>query len=144
MELQRSISYTEDILDDLNCNTKEYQDLVGHFFEFVAQETKSSEVFAIELHKVGVLHKNIRFLQNHKAKKDRDSEEYKDLENQIAKIKWYKEQINFKTPHALTPGSWCLKDLLDEKYELSPYDTMDKQHKNVYSALEKETNKNNK
>ena len=142
--MQRSISYTEDILDDLGCNTKEYQDLVGHFFEFVAQETKESEVFAIELYKVGVLHKNMRLLQNHKTKKDRDSEEYKDLENQIAKIKWFKEEKNFKTPHTLTPGSWCLKDLLDAKYELSSYDTMDKQYKNVYSCLEKETNKNNK
>jgi len=142
--LQRKISYTEDILDDLNCNTKEYQDLVGHFFEFVAKETKESEVFAIDLHKVGVLHKNIRFLQNHRTRKDKDSEEYRDLENQIANIKYFKEEVNFKTPHTQTPGSWCLKDLLDEKYELSPYDTMDKQYKNVYAALEKETNKNNK
>jgi len=144
LELQRSISYTEDILDDLNCNTKEYQDLVGHFFEFVAQETKEREVFAIDLYKIGVLHKNIRFLQNHKTKKDRGSEEYKDLENQIAKIKWYKEEVNFKTPHALTPGSWCLKDLLDEKYELKDYYILDQQSKEVYAALEKETNKNNK
>ena len=142
--MQRSISYTEDILEDLNCNTKEYQDLVGHFFEFVAQETKESEVFAIDLHKVGVLHKNIRLLQGHRQKKERESEEYKDIENQIAKIKWFKEEVNFKTPHTLTPGSWCLKDLLDDKYELKDYYTLDRQSKEVYVALEKETNKNNK
>lgn len=142
--MQRSLSYTEDILDDLNLNTKQYQDIVGNFFEFIAQETKEKEVYAIELHKIGVLHKNIRFLQNNKAKNNRDSTDYKDLENQIAKIKWFKEDFNYKTPHVNTPGSWCLKDLLDDKYELSPYDTMDRQHKNTYAALEKETNKNNK
>jgi nucleoid DNA-binding protein len=142
--LQRNLSYTEDILDDLELNTKKYQDIVSDFFEFIAQETKEKEVYAIELHKIGVLHKNMRMLQNHKTTKSRDSEDYKDLEDQIAMIKWFKEDSNFKTPHANTPGSWCLKDLLDHKYDLQPYDTLNKQHKMTYAALEKETIKNEK
>ena len=142
--MQRSLSYTEDILDDLDCNTKEHQALVANFFEFIAQETKEKEVYAIDLHKIGVLHKNIRFLQNHKATKSRDSQDYADLEDQIAKIKWHKETENFRTPHANTPGSWVLRDILADKYELQEYYTMDKQYKTVYASLEKETIKNSK
>lgn len=142
MELQRKLSYTEDILDDLDCNTKEYQDLVGHFFEFIAQETKEKSIYAIDLYKIGVLHKNINFLQNHKGTKNKESQDYKDLEDQIAKIKWYKEEVNFKTPHAGIPGSWVLKKLLNDKYELQDCNTLDRQSKMTYSALEKETNKN--
>lgn len=144
MELQRSISYTEDILDDIDRNDKAHKEAVDLFFDFVAQETKRSDVFAIELHKVGVLHKNMRFLQNLKLNKKIDSEEHKDLEEQILKIKHFKEQVNFRTPHVAVPGSWVLRDLLQNKYELDFCQTMDRQYKNVYSALEKETIKNSK
>lgn len=144
MELQRSISYTEDILDDINRNDKAHKEVVDIFFDFVAQETKRSDIFAIELFKVGVLHKNARFLQNHRTNKKVDSEEYRDLEEQILKIKHFKEQVNFRTPHAATPGSWVLRDLLQNKYELDFCQNMDRQYKNTYAALEKETIKNSK
>ena len=144
MELQRSISYTEDILDDVNRNDKAHKEAVDIFFDFVAQETKQPNVFAIDLFKIGVLHKNARFLQNHRTKKDIGSEEYKDLEEQILKIKHFKEQVNFRTPHSAIPGSWVLRDLLQNKYELDFCQNMDRQYKNTYAALEKETIKNSK
>ena len=136
----KQISFIDDIFEDIGAD-KEQQMAIKFWLDYVAKETKETEVFAIDIPKIGVLHRNRVLTQNSKKYLKKDSEEYSKIMDMLLEMKYFKEQKNEKTPHCKTPYTYIASGYLKNKYELPQIFNSEKQVKEVYSAIEKEQKK---
>ena len=136
----KQISFIDDIFEEIGAD-KEQQMAIKFWLDYVAKETKENEVFAIDIPKIGVLHRNRTLTQNSKKYLNRDSEEYEEIIKMLLEMQYFKEQKNEKTPHCKTPYTYITSSYLKKKYELPQVYNSDKQVKEVYSAIEKEQQK---
>jgi len=133
----KQISFIDDIFEEIGAD-KEQQMAIKFWLDYVAKETKEKEVFAIDIPKIGVLHRNRDLTLNSKKHFSRDSNEYAEIMEMLLQMKYFKEQKNEKTPHCKTPYTYIASNYLKKKYELPQINNSDKQVKEVYSAIEKE------
>ena len=136
----KQISFIDDIFDEMSAD-KEQQMAIKFWLDYVAKETKEKEVYAIDIPKIGVLHRNKALTQNSKKHFNRDSEEYESIMKMLLEMKYFKEQKNEMTPHCRVPYTYMTSNHLKKKYELPSIFNSDKQIKEVYSAIEKEQKK---
>ena len=133
----KQISFIDDIFEEIGAD-KEQQMAIKFWLDYVAKETKEKEVFAIDIPKIGVLHRNRDLTLNSKKHFSRDSNDYAEIMEMLLQMKYFKEQKNEKTPHCKTPYTYIASNYLKKKYELPQINNSDKQVKEVYSAIEKE------
>ena len=136
----KQISFIDDIFEEIGAD-KEQQMAIKFWLDYVAKETKEKEVFAIDIPKIGVLHRNRDLTLNSKKHFRRDSDDYAEIMEMLLQMKYFKEQKNEKTPHCKTPYTYIAGNYLKKKYELPQINNSDKQVKEVYSAIEKEQQK---
>lgn len=137
----KQISFIDDIFEEMDASD-EQKLAVDCFLKYVVKQTKDENVFAIEIPKIGVLHRNIDLTTNSKKYFNTESEEYKKIEEMLLQMKYFKQEKNENTPHRKKPITFLTKSYLSKKYELpQDYNTSDKQVKEVYSAIEKEQQK---
>lgn len=136
----KQISFIDDIFDEMGAD-KEQQMAIKFWLDYVAKETKEKEVYAIDIPKIGVLHRNKSLTQNSKKHFNKESEKYEEIMNIILEMKYFKEQKNEKTPHCRVPYTYLTSNYLKKKYELPQINNSDRQVKEVYSAIEKEQQK---
>jgi len=136
----KQISFIDDIFEEIGAD-KEQQMAIKFWLDYVAKETKEKEVFAIDIPKIGVLHRNRDLTLNSKKHFRRDSDDYAEIMEMLLQMKYFREQKNEKTPHCKTPYTYIAGNYLKKKYELPQINNSDKQVKEVYSAIEKEQQK---
>lgn len=136
----KQISFIDDIFDGIKA-TEDDKDAVNFWLKYVVNQTKDKDLYAIDIPKIGVLHRNRTLTTNSKKNFNVDSDEYRDIEKMILNMKYFKEQENEKTPHNKLPITFLVKTYLSKKYELPKEFNSDKQIKEVYSAIEKEQQK---
>ncbi len=101
----KQISFIDDIFEEIGAD-KEQQMAIKFWLDYVAKETKEKEVFAIDIPKIGVLHRNRDLTLNSKKHFSRDSDEYAEIMEMLLQMKYFKEQKNEKTPHCKTPYTY--------------------------------------
>ena len=136
----KQISFIDDIFEEIGAD-KEQQMAIKFWLDYAAKETKEKEVFAIDIPKIGVLHRNRDLTLNSKKHFRRDSDDYAEIMEMLLQMKYFREQKNEKTPHCKTPYTYIASNYLKKKYELPQINNSDKQVKEVYSAIEKEQQK---
>jgi hypothetical protein len=144
--LTRQISYLEDVAKTVvlpkRISFEQSVEAMEHVFDFIVKESKEKDIYAIDLPKLGVLHKNIFLMQNKQGDYKLDSQERQDCVDQIQTMKMFKEETNFKTPHCKRPGTHVLFSYLNKKYDFNKETKkLPKQSEEVYTALEIEQNK---
>lgn len=145
------ISYLEDLLKEVYRRHKikydfdQSLDAVKKMFEFIVQETKNPEVFAIDIPYVGHLYKNKKYLINSKKIYNRNSEEYAIILDQIQQIKRFADECPGITPHVKKPFCWSFEKYITSKYEITEAcRRMYKPNYDIYAAVEEIQNKDYK
>ena len=136
----KQISFIDDIFEEMQAD-KEQQMAIKFWLDYVVKETKEKEVYAIDIPKIGVLHRNKYLTINSKKHFNRESQEYADIMNMLLEMQYFKEQKNEKTLHCRLPYTYLTSSYLKKKYELPQINNSDKQVREVYSAIEKEQKK---
>lgn len=142
------ISYLDDILKEvfrkhkLKYDYKQCLEGVKFMFEYIVQETKNPEVFAIDLPYLGHLYKNEKFLINSKQLMAVESEEYIQAMDQIQQIKRFADENPGIPAHKKIPYSFSFEKFIKGKYEITDVcRKMYKQSYEVYAAVEDIQNK---
>jgi len=144
----KQLSYLDDILKEvfrkhkLKYDYKQCLDGVNWMFEYIVQETKNPEVFAINLPYLGHLYKNQNFLINSKKFMEVGSEPYKKVEDQIQQIKRFGDENGWATPHLKLPLFFTFNKYICERFEIT--ETARRMHKpshQIYAATEYIQNK---
>ena len=99
-------------------------------------ETTQEDVDAIELPKLGILYKNLRYLKNYS--KDKEGK----IENKIKKLQYFCDEKGVESIHNRIPLTFSFNKKIKEKFEINKISSlMHKSNLDVIAATEKLQNK---
>jgi len=127
---RRKISYTKDILERIRPKQtmKQKEELAEHLLEYIAKQTETNEVFAINMPRLGVLYCSEAFQKNRAKNSEKDYETY-------ALLKMHMDESEEKTKHTVMPRSFIAAKYLNKEYELAPYREYSRTDRHYLEAL---------
>ena len=118
----KKLSYIEDIMKEAYRKSRynpektvTYEralDAVKMMFDYIAFETKSEEVFSIELPKLGTLYKNVNLLKW--ASRDEEGK----VEDQIKQLQYFTDMNGIASYHNKVPLAWTFHRYINKHFEI--------------------------
>jgi hypothetical protein len=102
-------------------------------FEYIVFETNQEQVDAIDLPKLGILYKNLRYLKNGEKEK---------IGNKITELQYFCDTNGYDSIHNRVPITFSFHGKIREKFEINKMSrVMTKPNLDVIAATEKLQNK---
>ena len=144
--INKPLTYLENVLKEAlrksNYDSQKYLtydkalEAIKLMFEYIAFETTQEEVDAIELPRLGILYKNLKYLKN--SVKDKEG----NVENKIKELQYFCDENGINAVHNRVPLTFSFDKKIKEKFEINKISRMmSKPNLDIIAATEKLQNK---
>jgi transposase-like protein len=142
----KPLTYLEDVLKEAlrksDFNTDKYLtynkalEAVKLMFEYIVFETNQEQVDAIDLPKLGILYKNLRYLKN--GEKDKEGK----INSKIKELQYFCDDNGINAIHNRVPLTFSFDKKIREQFEIDRVSRrLSKPNLDIISATEKLQNK---